>query len=50
MMLFINYIGWAKIKFRKWADYDCRKQGFLFTINCRQFSQYLRDAVPNRKE
>jgi hypothetical protein len=26
MMLFIYYLGWAKIKFRKWANYDCRNQ------------------------
>jgi hypothetical protein len=29
-MLLIYYLGWAKIKFRKWANYDCRKQmGFI---------------------
>ncbi len=33
MMLLINYIGWAKIKFRKWADYDCRKQLTHFRVS-----------------
>ena len=26
MMLIINHLGWAKIKFRKWANYSCRNQ------------------------
>ena len=41
MMLLINYLGGAKIKFRKWADYSCRNQVSKQTIGGALASSYF---------